>query len=337
MSLLVRRQTFRLAFGMTLSSALAFGIAWPLSYLTPLLAAKLLTTPRTLRPKEQIGFLVILWVALTAGTELLLPLLQYPAVHLLATGLILFLLFYLKAGGVNPIIVVLMLIAVVTVPLIGTIQPALARAVSQGLVFCAVVAVATVYVSTALFPDPPDAPPPPKATASEGGDRTSKERAVLALRSLVVLYPLVVLFQLYSAVGAAVMLVFAMLLSLEPTYGVHLRAGTGLLLGHFLGGLVALALYQLLVFVPAYVFFLLLCLLSGLLIGQQVFRGTPTGKLLSAGLASVFVVLGPTLTSDETAGSTLVLRLALISAAVVYVVLAFGLLQRLTHGRRSYA
>ena len=51
-----RRQIFRLAFGMTLSSALAFGIAWPLSFITPVFTAKLLTTPRALAPKQQLGF-----------------------------------------------------------------------------------------------------------------------------------------------------------------------------------------------------------------------------------------------------------------------------------------
>ena len=41
-TVLRRRQIFRLAFGMTASSALAFGIAWPLSFITPVFTAKLL-------------------------------------------------------------------------------------------------------------------------------------------------------------------------------------------------------------------------------------------------------------------------------------------------------
>ena len=151
------------------------------------------------------------------------------------------------------------------------------------------------------------------------------------------LFPLVVYFQLYSAVGAAVMLIFAMMLSLEPTYGVHLRAGSGLILANLSGGLVGVIIYQLLVMVPSFSFFLMLCLIAGLMIGDQIFSDTKLGKLLSAGITAVFIVLGPTLTGDAAAGANLALRLFLIAAGVIYVVLAFGLLERLTRGRRTLA
>jgi hypothetical protein len=324
-TVLRRRQIFRLAFGMTASSALAFGIAWPLSFITPVFTAKLLTTPRALGVKQQVGFLVLLWVGLNVGTELLLPLLSYPAAHILLTGWALFVLFYKKARGMNPILIVFVLIGVIVIPLIGTIQPSLARAVAKGLFYSAAASIAMVYVTGALFPDPPNAPPPPKKEAASR-EPTRRECVMLALRSLAVLFPLVVAFQLYSATGAAVMLIFAMMLSLEPTYGVHLRAGSGLILANLSGGLVGVIIYQLLVMVPSFWFFLLLCLISGMLIGNQIFSGTKLGKLLSAGITAVFIVLGPTLTGDAAAGANLALRLFLIAAGVIYVVLAFGLL-----------
>ena len=99
--------------------------------------------------------------------------------------------------------------------------------------------------------------------------------------------------------------------------------------------MVGVIIYQLLVMVPSFWFFLLLCLISGLMIGNQIFSGTKLGKLLSAGITAVFIVLGPTLTGDAAAGANLALRLFLIAAGVIYVVLAFGLLERLTRGRRS--
>jgi hypothetical protein len=51
----------------------------------------------------------------------------------------------------------------------------------------------------------------------------------------------------------------------------------------------------------------------------------------------VFLILGPAVTGDEQAGDELFLRLFMIMGAVVYVVLAFGLLERLTRGRRQTA
>jgi hypothetical protein len=48
----------------------------------------------------------------------------------------------------------------------------------------------------------------------------------------------------------------------------------------------------------------------------------------------VFLILGPVLTGEAAAGVELLIRLGLIMGAVVYVVMAFGLLERLTRGRR---
>jgi hypothetical protein len=336
-SVLRRRQIFRLSFGMTVSSALAFGIAWPLSFITPVFAAKLLATPRTLPLKAQIGFLVLLRLGLMVGAEILLPLLQYPGVFLLFSGLLLFLLFYAKAGGTNPVLVVFMLIGVITIPLVGTINPSLARGVADGLFFSAAIAVATINISNALFPDPKSAGAVQKPTAPVADPLSSHDRAMLALRSMAVLYPLFVYFMLFSVVSGTVALIFAMMLTLEPTYGVHLKAGAGLILANLTGGLVAVLLYQLLVYVPSFPFFLMLVTASGLLIGNQIFAGTKLGKLLGAGITTVFIVLGPTLTGDAAAGSTLAIRLLLIGAGVTYVVLAFGLLERLTRGKRRLA
>jgi hypothetical protein len=153
----------------------------------------------------------------------------------------------------------------------------------------------------------------------------------------VVLYPLVVVIQLFSLVDFAVVLVMASLLAMEPTFGKHLGVGKGLILANLAGGLVALVIYQLLVLVPSFTFFLLLILLAGLWAGGWIFSDRPLGKLLGAGITAVFIILGPVVTGDEEAGAQLVVRLTMIMGAVVYVVLAFGLLERLTRGRRQTA
>jgi hypothetical protein len=340
-----RAQIFRLAFGMTLSSGVAFGLAWPLSFLTPVLTAKLLTLPKVMPFKAALSFVVIMGGSFILGARLLLPTLSYPAVHLLVTALILFLLFYAKAGGTNPILVVFLLLGALLVPLMGTVAESLALAVVWGLTFALVVAIAMVYVAAAVFPDPPGLGPT-VASASQGpggggvaadGPPSPRLRTAMALRSLVVLYPLVVVLQLFSLVQFAVVLVMASLLALEPTFGKHLAVGKALILTNLAGGLVAVVLYQLLVMVPSFTFLLLVVFLAGLWVGGWIFSDRPLGKLLGGGITTVFIILGPTLTGDAQAGSALVLRLALIMGAVVYVVTAFGLLERLTRGRRQTA
>ncbi len=327
-------QVFRFAFGLTLACGVAFGIGWPLSFLTPVLAAKFLTSPRALSPKQAAGVLVLLGACLLFSTQFLLPTLAYPAVHLLLTGLLLFWLFYWKAGGGQPVVIVLLLIFILVVPLIGTVDPELAGAVAIGIYLCAIASISVTYLASAIFPDPSDLPPKTREDTSSSVEVPSAVRAQLALRSLVVLFPLAAAFLLFSLTGAIVALIMAALLSLETEYGKHLAAGKGLVMANTVGGLVAVALYQLLVFVPALAFFLLLVLLSGLWIGAQIFSGSMLGKLLGAGITTVFIVLGPTLTGSGEAGESLVLRLVLILLSVLYVVLAFGFLERLTRGKR---
>ena len=333
-------QIFRLAFGMALSAGIAFGLAWPLAFLTPVITAKLLTLPKPLPLKAGIGFIVILTGSLVLAREFLIPTLDYPAIHFLLTGLILFLLFYAKAGGTNPVLVVLLVIGILVVPLAGTVSATLAEAVTLGVIFAAVVAIAMLYLTAALFPDPRleegtgvEAEEAVAGEESEGRP-SSHIRSVLALRSLVVLFPLAVGFQLFSLLGSMVALIMATLLALEPEYGKHLKAGKGLILANLVGGLIAVGVYRLLVWVPSFTFFVLLVFLGGLWMGGWIFSDRLLGKLLGGGITTVFLILGPVLTGEAAAGIELLIRLGLIMGAVVYVVLAFGLLERLTRGRR---
>ncbi len=337
-------QTYRLAFGMTLSAGIAFYYAWPLAFISPVLAAKLLSLPKVMPFKAGIGFVAILSAAFILSATLLLPTLRYPLIHLVLIGLILFHLFYARAGGANPIIVVFAVIGVMAIPLVGSLSEALASGVAKGLSYGAALAVAMVYAAAAVFPDPAELGP---TVVAEGGAREAKQarpappppriRLALALRSLVVIYPLYVVFVLFSLVDLAVVLIFAALLGLEPTFGKHWAAGKGLIMANLAGGLVAVVVYNVLVWVPAYPFFLLLVALAGLVVGRLIFSGTTLGKLLAGGITTVFVVLGPVLTGDAAAGATLYLRVLQIMLAVVYVVVSFGVMERLTRGRRVEA
>jgi hypothetical protein len=115
-------QVFRLTFGMTASAGIAFLSAWPLSFITPLLVAKLLSLPRDPPLKAGVGLIVILSVSFFLSAWLLLPTARYPAVHLLLMGLILFHLFFAKAGGANPIMVTFTLIGVMAIALVGSVS-----------------------------------------------------------------------------------------------------------------------------------------------------------------------------------------------------------------------
>jgi hypothetical protein len=329
---------------MTVSAGIAFYVAWPFAFITPVLTAKLLSFPKVMPVKKGLVLVGLLSGSFLMSAKLLMPTVNYPIVHLLIVGLIVFLLSYGKAGGMNPLVVVFALIGVTAVPLIGTVSQALADGVAWGLTFAAFVAVAMVYLSAAVFPDPPELGPTVAAESSSAEDRSpagvspsASDRLGQAVRSWLVIFPLYVAFVHFSAVEQAVILIYAVLLGLESNYGKHWAAGKGMLLSNLVGGLVAVILYNLLVWVPAFPFFLLLMVLAGLVVGQLIYSGTVVGKLLAGGITTVFIVLGPTLTGDAEAGAKLYVRVLQIFAAVTYVVVAFGVLERLNRGRRVVA
>ena len=91
----------RFALGTTAAVAVAFGFAWPMGFLTPVLVAKLLGTPG-FRPSlaGAAGMLGTIAIGLGLGLAIALPLNAYPAVQLLVVGLALFRIFHASASGV---------------------------------------------------------------------------------------------------------------------------------------------------------------------------------------------------------------------------------------------
>lgn len=321
-------QVFRFTLGLVLASGIAFAFAWPLAFLMPVIAAKLLTAPRAMSVRVAVGALALLGVSLLFATQVMLPTLDYPPIHVALTGLLLYRLMLWKISGGPAVVVVLLIIGILLVPLVGTVDPELAGAVAVGLYLDAVLAVAIVFMVSALIPDPADAPPHLKPKPEPLAE-SRRERSTLAIRSVVVLLPLAASLQLFSLTDATVSLMMAILLTLEPRYGKHLKTGMGLLAANLAGGLVAVAMYQAMIFVPSYAFLLLVTSLAGLVIGGQIFSGSKVGKLLGAGITTAYIVLGPSLTGTSEAGASMLLRLAFVVVGVAYVVFAFGLMERL--------
>ena len=328
-------RVLRYAVGSTVGMAIAMSFAWALSYLTPVLALSFLGTP-TPRPslREGIGFLAIVVVSVLAGLTLARHALPYPAVYLPLVALILLRLFHWKESGGHPLVITWMMIALLAIPMIAMQSPGLARLVGLGLVFGAGVTVAIVWLVYGLFPDPPglfagqDA-----ASATTPALAAPGERRRNALLSTLVVFPLLVLFHLFEWTGGLLVLIFVALLSLQPAFAKSFKVGAAMILGNSIGGLAAILAYELLVMVPLFGMLLLLTLLAGLLFGKRLFSGDEKAALFGMAYSTLLLILGSTTTSDSAAGAKVYTRVAQIFVAVVYVVTAFGLVDRLLRRR----
>ena len=74
------RRILRFAIGITLGMALATGIAWPLSFLSPVLVGLLLSSPARLSLRAGVGFVAIIAVAMGASFVFSVVFLSYPVV-----------------------------------------------------------------------------------------------------------------------------------------------------------------------------------------------------------------------------------------------------------------
>lgn len=330
-------RTLRYAIGSTLAVALALGIDWRLSYLTPVLALSFLGPPAP-RPtaKIAVGFVGIVGVASGVGVAVSALLLPYPEVFLLLEGLMLFLLFYAGARGVQPLLVAMLLIALTVIPVMGLLAMKLAVAVAKGLVLGAIGAIFVVWLAHLLLPDPSSrglASAP--GDSSKGSEAESKppapsrqEAAAVAGLNTLVVFPVVFLYFVLGLTSVLI-LVFIALLSMQPDFKAGVKAGKALIVGNLMGGLAAIVTYELLVMVPQFGFLLLLTLIAGLYFGGKLFSGAPAAPLFGMAFSTMLLVIGSTTSMYGEAGAKAWERVIQITIAVVYLVVAFGLIQRL--------
>lgn len=321
-------RVYRYAAGSTLAMAVALGIDWRLSFLAPVLTLSFLGSPAPRPPlRAGLGFVAVVAVAAAAGLALTVLLLPYPALTVLLIGLSLFLLFYHGARGAPALLVMMLMVAVTVIPVVGLQSLELAALVAQGLVLGAVVAIVVVWAAHAMFPDPPvggaaaaaatpPALPPPRHAAVRAG-----------LNTLVVL-PVVVLYLAFGLTSVLI-LVFIALLSMQPDFSQGFKAGKALIVGNTMGGLAAIAMYELLVMVPQFGFMLILTLGFGLAFGSRLFSGKPAAPLYGMAFSTLILVIASTTSMFGDAQAKAWTRVIQITVAVLYLVLAFGVIQRL--------
>ncbi|MDX1395125.1 MAG: DUF2955 domain-containing protein [Gemmatimonadota bacterium] len=318
-------RTYRYALGATLSVAIAMGIDWQLSYVAPVLTINLLGSGKP-RPSVKlfVGIVGVLGLLGILGMLLSSALLPYPGVFLLVDGLVVYLLYYAAGRGASSTAIALLLIGATVIPVVGLQSIEVSSVVAEGLVWGAVVALGVVLLSHVLIPDPPlssdaEAQAEAEATAVRPSARYAAEFARL---NTLVVYPLVCFFFITGST-AVIVLVFAAFLSVRPDMASGVQAGKALLVGNAMGGLTAVIMYEMLVMMPQFPFFLLLTLLGGLYFGWRTFRGDPKGPLWTMAFQTAILVVASTTSMYGDADAKAFTRVVQIGTAVVYLVVAF--------------
>ena len=106
------------------------------------------------------------------------------------------------------------------------------------------------------------------------------------------------------------------------------KVGSILIIANILGGIFAIMAFKLLVIVPILSFMVLLTICVGLYMGKKLFSNHKFASIYGSAFSTFLLILGSVTASDDTAGDKVWTRVIQIAVAVVYVVVAFGILNR---------
>jgi hypothetical protein len=328
------RRILRLGLGTALCLLFSQMVAWPLSFVAPVLTLFLLGLP--LPPpslKQGLVFVLALLAPLVIGGNILLPFLHdMRAVGVLLVALGLFYTFYYSARGGNPVLGAFMTVGLTVIVTVGSISAEIVLFLIHGLGVCAIVAVVFVWIAHALLPDlPPDPalagkkkPAPPVPDPATAGRR--------ALRALAVVFPMAVVFLLSSGSPAyTVVMIKVATMGQQATSAEKSRAmGRSLLESTLWGGLGAIIAWNLLGIWPSLVLYTLLVGLAGLIYGRWIFQGPavhPRFQMTQYAYLTMLVILAPAVLdgSGDGAGAAFWSRTLLFVLIAVYGTLAVWL------------
>jgi hypothetical protein len=327
---LAARRILRLALGVSLCLAFSQALAWPLSFVAPVIASLMLTLPVP-RPTLRTGVVFVLALMTPLLLSLaLLPFFEYARLAgILLLGLALFHTFHFTSRGGPAVLGNFLTIALTVTVTVGSVLPELLPVLLPALAGSTVCGIGFVTLAHLLLPDPPGygpggagAPAAPPRPAPAAARRS-------ALRALFVVLPvaLVLLFSSASASYTPLMIKVAALG--QQASGDDSRAmGRSLLASTFWGGVGAVICWQVLAVWPSLVVYVLLIALASLLCGRFVFEGPAMHRhapTASYALLTLLVVLAPALTDSPVgspAGAAFWSRLGLFVLVAVYGSLA---------------
>lgn len=329
------RRSLRYAIGVTLAAALAFGFAWPLSFLLPVLTAVILALPVP-RPTLKQGIMNYRDTLLAFGvgfvmTQFIMP---HTVIYIPLLGMALFHTYYHLNRGGSFWLVMMLLICLLLMPMLATVHEGLAIGVASGLVGSSLLALVMLWVSHYLVPDimMPEADqgqqPETRSVKARPGFQAgySAPAAMAALKSTAVALPVALLFLANNWTNQILVIVFAAIFTLAPDLDKGRQAGLKSIASTLIGGGAAFVVYWLLVAVPEYFFLVVLMFIVSLGFGRMIYAGRSVSRFLPSAMVAMIILVNSSLAEDADLSENFVLRVIYISLASVYVVTVLKIL-----------
>ena len=298
-------------------------MGYPLSYLTSILALSFMAPgTKPLSFKKGFGFIIILTILTGFSYYFSELFIDYPLVFMPMLCLGILWIYY--SQKLPMLIKLFALMSALLIPLLALEAKAVSAFVALSLVFNTLMAISLTQLMFVIFPwDKEDV----FFEKTKGPATKNDERAQFsyAINIMIVLVPLLLLFFIFKLSGGILILIFAAILSMSPALS-NAKTGIVMIVANIFGGLCAIVAYKLLVIVPLFSFMVLLTLIVGLIFANNLFSAKKTAPIFGTGFSTFLLILGSVTSSDDAAGEAVWSRVVQISFAVIYVVVAFGLL-----------
>jgi len=305
---------------------------YDLAYLTSVLALGYLAPgAKPLTFKQGGGFILIL--ALITGTTVVFTelFLDYALVFM---PLLLLSLLWLYYTDKLPMMVKLFsLVSLIIIPFVSIDSGAIGSYVAVRLVFNAFMAIILSQLVFKIFPLC-EADIPFEKKKEEAQKQSEVQRYKYALSIILILLPVLLVFYIFKLSSSVLVLTFIAILSMSPSLS-NPKVGLVLIVANILGGIFGILAYRLLTIVPNFIFMILLAMSIGLFFGSRLFSDNKYAGIFGSGFSTFLLILGSVTSSDAEAGSEVWSRVIQISIAVSYVVIAFGILNRILNSRKE--
>jgi DUF2955 family protein len=330
-------QTLRLAFGVWTAIAVAYGVAWQLSFIAPLFTTIFLVFPVWIGWKMAAQLQIRLSYSLLLGLLISEFLLDFPIICILVYGLLFFFIYYNDTPLAPPFAAMFMTIGITIVPIMGLAGAGLPQFIAislfvnlgLGLVFAWLFHILMPNSLATQNPQAPAArkPPPPPLLPRE-------ERIRQALTSTIVALTAIIVFFSFNLVAYAFAMIQICFMVGAPHANASAQALKDNALACCIGGVAMIVVFNLLVAVPTYLFLLALTLLCTLFFSKQMFAGTPMSKAYMSGLTTFLVLLGTSTMVDKIAAINFYLRIGQILFAGLFAIAGLLLVGYLLHPER---
>jgi len=305
---------------------------YDLAYLTSVLALGYLAPgAKPLSLKQGGGFIIILAI-ITGMTVVFTELfLDYALVFM---PLLLLSLLWLYYTDKLPMMVKLFsLVSLVIIPFVSIDSGAIGSYVAVRLVFNAFMAIILSQLVFKIFPLC-EADIPFEKKKEEAEKQSEIQRYKYAVSIILILLPVLLVFYMFKLSSSILVLTFIAILSMSPSLS-NPKVGLVLIIANVLGGIFGILAYRLLTIVPNFIFMILLAMSIGLFFGSRLFSDNKYAGIFGSGFSTFLLILGSVTSSDAEAGSEVWSRVIQISVAVSYVVIAFGILNRIMNSRKE--